>query len=110
MHPPSAAVLALVSPEYVASLLTALGAGLAALISGVGYAIVKLGKQRDEANKESTLAKLEESERQRHRDSEQAKEERDAQAKRIEELTKQVKELNRIILIEGGFFKRPSEK
>jgi hypothetical protein len=88
-------VLALVPPEYIAQLLTAIGTGLAALIGLVGLAIIKIGKQRDEANRESTL--------------EEARRGRDAQAQRIEELTNQVAELNRIILIEGGFFKRPND-
>lgn len=112
MHPPSAfvgTVVAMVSPDYVVQLLTAIGTGLAALIGAVGYTVIKLGKQRDEANRESTLAKLDESEKQRRRDSEAAKVERAAQARRIEELTKQVAELNHIILIEGGFFKRPTD-
>jgi hypothetical protein len=102
-------VLALVPPEYIAQLLTAIGTGLAALIGLVGLAIIKIGKQRDEANRESTLAKLDEALRQRQRDAEEARRGRDAQAQRIEELTNQVAELNRIILIEGGFFKRPND-
>jgi hypothetical protein len=90
-------VIALVPPEYIAQLLTAIGTGLAALIGLVGFALIKTGKQRDEAYKESTIARLDEEQKQRQRDAEESKRERAVQAKQIEDMANQVTELNRVI-------------